>query len=101
MTEIDEDVLKGLGAKLDSLDLSDAERVVLDGILARAEAYEPEVEGFAFDSASYSFSGQRSGAGLSGTSLKLGGGLGFVTRPRLGYGDSADPTGDPDWPPKP
>lgn len=100
MTEIDEDVLKGLAAKIDALALDDAERAVLDAILARAEAYEPDVEGFAFDAGSYSFSGQRSGAGLSGTSLKLGGGLGFVTRPTLGYGDTG-PDKDPDWPPKP
>ncbi len=100
MIEIDEDVLRGLAAKIDALDLDDAERAVLDGILARAEAYEPDVEGFSFGAESYSFSGQRSGAGLSGTSLKLGGGLGFVTRPTLGY-EAGLPGGDDRFRPPP
>ncbi len=100
MTEINADVLNGLGAKLDALDLDDAERQVLDGILERAASYEPEVEGFGFDATSLSYSGMQSGADLSGTSLKLGGGLGFVTRPNLGYGSTL-PGGDDFRPPPP
>lgn len=85
MTDINDDDLKSLAAKLDGLDLNAAERAALDGVLDRAEAFEPDVEGFAFDAAQYT--GQiRSGADLSGTALKLGGGLGFVLRPTIGYG---------------
>lgn len=100
MTEINEDVLNGLAAKLDGLDLDDTERALLDGLMERAAAYEPEVEGFGFDTASYgSYSGNVSGAGLKASSLKLAGSLGFVTRPTLGYGDF-DPK-DPTTPPPP
>jgi hypothetical protein len=98
MTEITEDDLNGLAAKLDGLDLNDTERVLLDGLMERAAAYEPEVEGFGVDLTSYgSYSGNTSGAGLQASSLKLAGGLGFVTRPSLGYGefDSNDPTKPP------
>jgi hypothetical protein len=93
--EISEDVLNSLAAKLEALDLTDAEQAVLDGILERAEAYEPDVEGFAFDQAQVT--GMQSGANLSGMALKLGGGLGFITRPSLGYGtfDPNDPTRPP------
>lgn len=97
MAEITKDVVKGLAAKLDSLDLDDAEQAALDDILARAEAYEPEVEGFGFSTSGFQL---QSGAGLSGTSLKLAGGLGFVTRPSLGYQDPFDPK-DPTKPPPP
>jgi len=98
MTEINEDDLNGLAAKLDGLELSDTERALLDGLMERAAAYEPEVEGFGFDTSAFgSYSGQQSGAGLKASSLKLAGGLGFVTRPSLGYGDfgSNDPTKPP------
>lgn len=99
MTEINDDVLRGLAAKLDRLELDEAERAALDGILDRAAAYEPEVEGFGFDAGSLSYSGHVSGSNLSGTSLKLGSSLGFVTRPSLGY--EASMGGDGDWRPPP
>ncbi len=83
MAQIDEAALNQLAAKLDGLELTEVEQAMLDGVFDRAAAYEPETEGFAFASSDYS--GLRSGAGLIGTSLKLGGGLGFVTRPNLGY----------------
>lgn len=98
MTEITADDLERLAAKLDALELDEAERAVLDGILERAEAYEPDVEGFGFGTSSLTYSGLQSGATLSGTSLQLGGSLGFVTRPTLGYGDPNDPIGDPGGP---
>ena len=106
MTDIDDEVLNGLAAKIDSLDLTETERAMLDGLFERAEAYEPDVEGFAFNHAAYgSYRGDRSGASLSGTSLKMAGGLGFITRPSLGYGDPLDPTkgggGGPGKPPPP
>lgn len=85
MTAISDDDLKSLAAKLDALDLNEAERAALDGVLDRAEAYEPDVEGFGTATAYYTGT-TTSGANLSGTSLKLGGGLGFVIRPTLGYG---------------
>ena len=86
MTAINDDDLKSLAAKLEGLDLTDPERAALDGVIDHAGAYEPDVEGFG---TSYSYSGTaQSGANLSGMSLKLGGGLGFVTRPDLGYGGS-------------
>lgn len=100
MTEIDVDTLNRLATKLDAIDLDETERALLDRLLERAAAYEPDVEGFGFDATTYSYSGLQSGAGLSGTSLKLGGGLGFVTRPSLGYTDPFDPK-DPTKPPPP
>lgn len=84
MNDIDQSTLETLASKLDGLDLDETERAMLDTILERASSYEPEVEGFGFDN-SLTYTGQQSGAGLSGTSLKLGGGLGFVTRPNLGF----------------
>ena len=104
MTAISDEDLQSLAAKLDALDLSEAEQAALDGVLERAEAYEPEVEGFS--ASRYYYTGQAaSGAMLSGMSLKLGGSLGFVTRPSLGYGDPLDPTkgggGGPGKPPPP
>ncbi len=86
MAQIDAEALKRLAAKLDGLELSEVEQAMLDSVFDRAAAFEPDVEGFAFSAiASSDYSGLRSGAGLEGTSLKLGGGLGFVTRPDLGY----------------
>ncbi len=104
MTDIDDGTLNGLAAKLDGLDLTETERALLDEIMDRAEAYEPDVEGFAFGG-SYSYSGFKSGADLSTTALKLGGSLGFVTRPSLGHRDPngpiRDPQGGPGKPPPP
>ena len=106
MADISPDDLKNLAAKLDGLDLNDTERALLDELFERAASYEPEVEGFGFDASGVgSYTGNHSGAGLSGTSLQLGGGLGFVTRPSLGYDDPFDPTrgggGGPGKPPPP
>ena len=79
MAEIDAGVLNSLAEKLDALDLSDAEQAVLDQLIARAEAYEPEVEGFGFSAASYtSF---KSGADLSKTAFQLGSALKLVGGP--------------------
>lgn len=97
MTDIDQDALERVAAKLDGLELDDAERAVLDGILERAAAYEPEVEGFGFDTGELRYTGLQSGAGLSGTSLKLGGALGFVTRPTYNITEIGGGGGDPDY----
>lgn len=43
---IDPGALPGLAAKLHGLDLSDDERRLLDVLLDRAAAFEPEVEGY-------------------------------------------------------
>ena len=103
MAEIGADDLNHLAAKLDGLDLSESERALLDELLERAAEYEPEVSGFGFDTSRYT--GLTSGADLSSTSLKLAGGLGFITRPSLGYDDPFDPTrgggGGPGKPPPP
>lgn len=101
MTDIDDEVLNGLAAKIDALDLDETEQAMLDGLFERAEAYEPDVEGFAFSHAAYgSYRGDRSGASLRGTSLKMAGGLGFITRPSLGFNDPNDPLGGGDDGPK-
>ncbi len=94
MAEITPAALNSLAAKLDGLDLSDDERRLLDELLARAEAYEPEVEGFGL-----SYGGLQSGADLSSpTAFSLGGALGFTTGPFVrGYGDPTDPN-DPGGP---
>lgn len=76
MASIDADALNGLAAKLDALELTDAEQAVLDQLLQRAAAYEPEVEGFGFDVNAYT--GLASGADLSATAFKLGGALRVV-----------------------
>ncbi len=103
MAEISADDMNNLAAKLDGLDLNETERALLDEIFQRAADYEPDVEGFGFDSSRYT--GFKSGADLSTTALKLTGGLGFVTRPSLGYDDPFDPTkgggGGPGKPPPP
>ncbi len=76
MDGTDADTLNSLAAKLDGLDLTDAERDLLDQLIERAAGYEPEVEGFGFAASSYT--GLKSGADLSATAFKLGGGLGLV-----------------------
>ncbi len=83
MAQIDDAALNQLAAKLDGLELTEVERAMLDSVFDRAAAYEPETEGFALAPSDHSRPRPR--AGLIGTSLKLGGGLGFVTRPDLGY----------------
>ena len=99
MTAISNDDLNSLAAKIDALDLTEAERAALDGVLERAEAYEPDVEGFGFNAAQYT-SPSQSGVGLTATALKFGGGLGFITRPSLGY-DETGGFGDSNRPGKP
>ncbi|MGI9659010.1 MAG: hypothetical protein ACR2OD_08875 [Gaiellaceae bacterium] len=47
MAESTADILNSLGEKIDSLDLTDSERALLQRVLARAAASEAEVEGFA------------------------------------------------------
>jgi hypothetical protein len=98
MSEVSADLLESLAAKIDALDLSDEEQAVLDSIFERAETGGEEVEGFAFSTTAYT--GFVSGAELSSTALKLGGGLGFITRPSLGYDNVFDPD-DPTKPPPP
>ena len=103
MSDVTSELLESLAAKLDSLDLTAEEQQVLDTIFERAETGGDDVEGFAFSAGSYA--GFKSGADLSRTALKIGGGLGFVTRPSLGYDDPFDPTrgggGGPGKPPPP
>ena len=101
MTDIDDGTLNGLAAKLDGLDLTETERELLDEIMDRAEAYEPDVEGFAFGANEFKYTGFKSGADLSTTALKLGGGLGFVTRPSLGHGPRGVTNPDDLKPPPP
>lgn len=74
MAEIDAAVLNSLAEKIDSLELTDAEQSVIDQVLDRSAAYEPEVEGFALTR----YSGLTSGADLSATALKLGSALQLV-----------------------
>ncbi len=98
MTAISDEDLESLAAKLDALELNTAEQAALDGVLERAEAFVPDVEGFG--SSGFHYTGEsRSGARLSGTSLKLGGGLGFTTRPSLGF--EAGMSGDGGFRPPP
>lgn len=92
MTEISADDLNSLADKLDAMDLNDGEQAALSGLIERAGAYEPDVEGFGF---SIDYTGFKSGADLSTTALKLGGGLGFVARPSLGYTLDDDPIKPP------
>ena len=101
MSQISPEALQSLASKLEQLDLDDTERALLDGILDRAEAFEPEVEGFGFSAQTYSYTGLQSGSDLSGMSLKLAGSLGFVTRPSLGYDSMLDPDDGPSFPPPP
>lgn len=90
MAEIDKDVLESLAAKIDLLDLSDAERAVLDRLFERATAYEPEVEGFGM-----TYTGLQSGADLSFTSFKLASSIGALSPDAMmEYGGSG-------WPPRP
>ncbi len=76
MGGIDAETLNSLAGKLDALDLTDAEREVLDRVLEHAAAYEPDVEGFAFSADAYT--GLASGADLSATAFKLGSALQIV-----------------------
>ena len=77
MTEISEDVLNSLAAKVEALELSDEEQAVLDSALSRAEAFEPDVEGFR----SFSYLGLNSGANLAPMSFRLGRASGLIGRP--------------------
>ena len=97
MSDVTPELLESLAAKLDGLDLTDDEQQLLDTIFERAETGGDDVEGFGFTASSFDF---KSGADLSRTALKIGGGLGFITRPSLGYGDILDPK-DPTKPPPP
>ncbi len=74
MAEIDAAVLNSLAEKIDALELTEAEQSVIDQVLKRAAAYEPEVEGFAFTS----YSGLTSGADLSTTAFNFGSALQLV-----------------------
>lgn len=75
MADIDPATLNSLAEKIDGLDLTDAEQSVLDQLLERAAAYEPEVEGFAMPT---SYTGLQSGADLSKSAFSFGRGLGLV-----------------------
>lgn len=77
MAEINPETLESLAAKLDGLDLTDAERAVLDRVLDRAASYEPEVEGFGMDMGFGEFK-LASGADLSRTAFRLGSGSGIL-----------------------
>lgn len=83
MAEIDDAALNSLAAKLDSLDLTDDEKTLLDTIMQQAAAYEPDVEGFAFSTTSYQYTGIQSGAQLSPTAFKLGSALQLIGSPSL------------------
>ncbi len=76
--EVSAEDLQALGEKLEALDLTDAERAVLDEVLERAAAYEPEVEGFSQSRLRYT--GLRSGSGLVGSGFDLGLSAGFVVK---------------------
>lgn len=80
MKEIDDGALNSLAEKIDSLDLTDDERSLIDSIMERAASYEPEVEGFG-----YSYTGLESGAQLSPTAFKLGSALNLIGSPTLMY----------------
>ena len=81
------ETLRSLAAKIEGLDLTDAEQAVLEGVLTRAGLYEPDVEGFGYSTTTYT--GRTSGAGLGeGLSQGIGIGGGYITRPS-------------GWPPKP
>ena len=71
-------VLNGLGAKLDSLNLTTQERAALDAILARAEGADVEVEGFgmAFE-VETAFKGTDEELQLTDVGQRMGRALGF------------------------
>lgn len=85
-TEFTKEDVESLAAKLDSLDLTEAEQAVLGGILERAAAADAEVSGFSFDGKGW---GGRPDGGAQrwkieeGETLKLGDGW-KVDSARLG-----------------
>ena len=85
--DLDQATLNSLAAKLDGLELTADEQAVLDGVLDRAAAYEPEVGGFSM----IKYGGDRSGADLSPTGFKLGRSFGALD-PGIGLGIKQD-----DW----
>jgi hypothetical protein len=78
MAEIDANALNSLAEKIESLDLTESEQAVIDGLLERAAAYEPEVEGFGLTT---NYSGLTSGADLSATAFKFGSALNLIGSP--------------------
>lgn len=74
MAEIHQAALDSLAGKLNSLELDADEQLILDSMLDRAQAYEPEVEGFGM----FSYSGIQSGADLSPMSFKIAKGSGLI-----------------------
>lgn len=75
--DISAETLNSLGEKVESLTLSETERAALDMLFDRAEAREPEVEGFA----ATRYVSPRSGVDLSPAGLRLGFSLGFIMQP--------------------
>ena len=97
MSDVTPEALASLAEKIEGLDLTAAEHGVLRDILDRAEAYEPEVEGFGMSSTRYG--GAASGSDLSRGAFTLGLSAGMVRMPggRRVTGDPNDPGGG--WPP--
>ena len=94
--DVNPDVLASLAAKIEGLDLTAAEHAVLRDILDRAEAYEPDVEGFGTSRTRYA--GAASGSELGRGAFTLGLSAGMVKLPGGRQFGSDDPT-DRKWPP--
>lgn len=76
--EVDAGVLESLADKLDGLDLTAEEDLVLNQVLARAANAHAEVEGFGVVyAAETSFPGLDAGATLSDRAARLGRAMGF------------------------
>ncbi len=73
MIEIGPDTINSLAEKLSDLELTDAERWVLDRLIERAGQFEMDVAGF-----SDNYSGLDSGADLSSLARQLGAGAGII-----------------------
>lgn len=90
MADIDANTLNSLAEKIDSLDLSEAEQSVMDQLLERAAAYEPEVEGFGLTT---SYTGLVSGADLTATAFNFGTALNLIGLPgsKMEFGGGGPP----------
>ncbi len=95
--DVDQETLASLAGKIEGLDLTAAEHAVLRDILDRAEAYEPEVEGFGMSRTRYR--GAASGSELGRGAFTLGLSAGMIKMPGTRRMDD-DPTGGSGgWPP--
>ena len=73
MIEVGPNTINSLAEKLSNLELTDAERYVLDRLIERAGQFEAEVAGF-----SDRYTGAESGDDLSPSGRRIGQSAGFV-----------------------